>query len=194
MAKRNSITNCINENPLVSSLLESNDLEKPEKLSSSQYETCLTYRDPDGNHELLYGKGVDNECFLKFLSCIFTGGIIACCQTIYLNPDEYIIMKNITGEVGVLGPGDTGSVYSWKLLLSRNKVHNIKSNDSVQSGPLKIVPVNAGTYSVAYDVNTRNTIFLKAGLHIITPFSLNIGTLLFNETNVIALISSLVET
>ena len=127
----------------------------------------LTYREPDGINELQNGRGVDNGCALKFLSTVCSLGIVLCYKTTYLNPDEYIVMSNLTGEVGILGPGSQGEVYSWKLLLSTCKVHNINSSTLIQSGPLKIVPVSAGTYGIAYDISTRKTIFLKEGMHVI---------------------------
>lgn len=127
----------------------------------------VSFRNADGTDMLRKGKGVDNPFILKALCSLFTLGCAPCCATKVLGPHQYVIVKNIRGETGVLGAGEKGDIFAWKLLLSDPEVRAIGDSEPVVRGPLKIVPVPAGHYRMAFNVVTRKPMFLRAGLHVI---------------------------
>jgi len=131
-------------------------------------DSTVAIRQPDGTELLRNGKGADNNCMLKSLVTAMSCGLnLLCCKLNIVGPEQYIITRNLQGETAVLGAGERGAIYAWKLVLSSVEVRHIAEDEPIERGPLKVVPVPAGHYRMAYNVVSRQPLLLKAGLHVI---------------------------
>lgn len=86
---------------------------------------------------LRHGKGVDNHGFLKGLLTTLTCGLNVCMKSTIVGPEQYIIMRNLEGQTGVLGSGEHGAVFAWKLLLSDTEVRGIAEDEPIERGAFR---------------------------------------------------------